>query len=75
PVYPRLGIQPPDSFRHAFGAKPPSGRRLGLRRFVPESTFLDSRVRGNDGGERSGEGDSKGGSKGNGKPDSRLSRE
>ncbi|MDR0577413.1 MAG: hypothetical protein LBI87_07745 [Candidatus Accumulibacter sp.] len=44
------GIRPPDSFRHAFGVTPPSRRRFCLRRFAPENTFLDSRVRGNDEG-------------------------
>jgi hypothetical protein len=38
-----------------------------MRRFTPEGTFLDSRVRGNDeGGDGSGEG--------SGEPDFRLSR-
>jgi hypothetical protein len=32
---PRSEIQPPNALRHAFGATPPSGGRLGLRRFAP----------------------------------------
>jgi hypothetical protein len=48
-VHSRLKTQPPNSFRHAFGVTPSPRGRLGLRRFAPEGTFLDSRVRGNDG--------------------------